>query len=150
MLDWLSACTCFAWVLARGVVLFVRPHLSLLLLLGLPIPATATLADRAIVSTVGLVILVLLFPEPVRGNWRGPPHGFFVGAARKALVSCFLARVREAWYVREGSSRISSRRMWGTRPASKVAMSDVCHACLYGETLGGAVRLASASRRAYA
>ena len=31
-----------------------------------------------------------------------------VGAARKALVSCFLARVREAWYVREGSSRISS------------------------------------------
>ena len=73
-----------------------------------------------------------------------------VGAARKALVSCFLARVREAWYVREGSSRMSSRRMWGTRPASKVAMSDVCHACLYGETLGGAVRLASASRRAYA
>ena len=34
-------------------MLFVRPHLSLLLLLGLPIPATATLADRVIVSTVG-------------------------------------------------------------------------------------------------
>ena len=63
--DWLSACTCFAWVLARGVVIFVRPHLSLLLLLGLPALATATLADRAIVSTAGLVILVCLLPEPV-------------------------------------------------------------------------------------
>ena len=31
-----------------------------------------------------------------------------VGAARKALVSCLLARVREAWYVRKGSLRISA------------------------------------------
>ena len=51
------------------------------------------------------------------------------GAARKALVSFFLARVREAWYVREGSSRISSRRTCRTRRASKDIMSDVCHAC---------------------
>ena len=39
--------------------------LSLLLLLGLPALTTATLADHAIVSTAGLVILVCLLPEPV-------------------------------------------------------------------------------------
>ena len=100
VLDWLSACTCFAWVLARGVVLFVRPHLSLLVLLGLPVPATATLADRAIVSTVGLVILVLFLPEPVRGNWRGPPHGFFV--IRIPSRSCAFASLQSA---RECESR---------------------------------------------
>ena len=33
--------------------------------LGLPALTTATLADRAIVSTAGLVILVRLLPEPV-------------------------------------------------------------------------------------
>ena len=99
VLDWLSACTCFSWVLARGVVLFVRPHLSLLLLLGLPIPATATLADRAIVS-LGLVILVLLLPEPVRGNWRGPPHGFFV--IMRPSRSCAFANLQSA---RECESR---------------------------------------------
>ena len=55
-----------------------------------------------------------------------------VEAARKALVSCFFARVRKAWYVREGSSRIGSGRTCGTRPASNVAMSDVCHACSFG------------------
>ena len=62
----------------------------------------------------------------------------------------FLALVREAWYVRDGSSQISCTRTCGIRPASKIAMSDVCHACLYGETLAGAVRLASARSRAYA
>ena len=80
--------------------MFVRPHLSLLLLLGLPIPATATLADRAIVSTVGLAILVLLLPEPVRGNWRGPPHGFFV--IIRPSRSCDFANLHSA---RECESR---------------------------------------------
>ena len=47
------------------MVLFVQPHSSLLLLLGQPALSTATLADRDIVSTAGLLILVCLHPERV-------------------------------------------------------------------------------------
>ena len=92
--------------------------------------------------------------------WSGPGDvalmaeayvvGEGVGAAREALVSYFLARVREASYVREGYSRISYRRTCGTRPASKDAMSDVFRACLYSETSTGVVCLVSARRPAYA
>ena len=64
------------------------------------------------------------------------------GGPRKAFVSCILARVRYAWYVREGCWWMSSTRTGGIKTFSKVAISKVCHACWYGETFGGAGRLA--------
>ena len=71
-----------------------------------------------------------------------------VGGPRKAFISCFLARVRDAWHEREESSRMSSTRIGGIKPFSKVAFSEICYACLYGETFGGAVCVASAKSRA--
>ena len=96
------------------------------------------------------IINCRLDPEDVPVTAEAYVVGEGVGAARKALVSCLLARVREIWYVREGFSRMSSRRTCGARPASKDAMSEVCYACWCGETLTGVVRFASARRRAYA
>ena len=115
----------------------------------LPRPRMAVSLDTIAFSMLAIdVINCRLGPGDVPVTADAYVVGDGVGGARKALVS--LARVREAWYVREGSSRISSRRTCGIRPASKVAMSDVCLACWYGETLAGAVRLAMARRRAYA
>ena len=53
-----SACTCPARVLAGWVVLAARLHLSLLLLLGLAMLASATLAARALRCTAGSMSLV--------------------------------------------------------------------------------------------
>ena len=44
-----------------------------------------------------------------------------VGGPREAFFSCFLARVRDAWCVRDGASRMSSTRIGGIKPFSKVA-----------------------------
>ena len=43
---------------------------------------------------------------------------------------------------------MSSTRIGGIKPFSKVAISEVCYACLYGKTFRGAVCLASARSRA--
>ena len=57
---------------------------------------------------------------PVRADayvvWGG------VGGPRKAFVSCISARVRDAWYVREGSSRMSSTRIGGIKPFSEATI----------------------------
>ena len=77
---------------------------------------------------------------------RGRKGG--VVGPRRALVSCFVARVCETRYDTDVSSRISSTRICGSGPLSKGAMRHVCQACTQGEMSAGPVRLASASSRA--
>ena len=66
---------------------------------------------------------------------------------RKLFASCFLALARDSWKDTAGSSRTNSRRRWGKRPFSKLAVVKTDHACSKGDIPAGAKRRASAIRR---